>query len=64
MDTGKVRLGLALLDPYSLARIFPPDLPCAATYGFWPSCLKALMDALFGAREASGVLPIDINKVR
>lgn len=63
-DTGKVRLGLALLDPYSLARAFPPDLPCAATYGFWPSCLKALIKVLFGAGEASGVLPIDIEKAR
>ncbi len=63
-DTGKVRLGLALLDPYSLARAFPPDLPCAAAYGFWPSCLKALIEVLFGAGEASGVLPIDIEKAR
>lgn len=64
VNTGKVRLGVALLDPYSLARAFPPDLPCAATYGFWPSCLRALIEVLFGAGEASGVLPIDINKAK
>lgn len=64
VETDKVRLGVALLDPYSLARAFPPDLPSAATYGFWPSCLKALIEALFGAKEASGVLPIDMEKAR
>lgn len=63
-ESGKLRLGVALLDPYGLERLFPRELPWAASFGFWPECLRPLMEALSGARPASGVLPVDIRKAR
>ena len=62
LETGRTRVGVALLDPYGLARAFPGDLPGIASYGFWPECLKALAGAIFGPSPAGGSLPIDIKR--
>lgn len=60
LRTGRLKLGVALLDPYSLERLFSAGTPGLATYGFWPECLRPLAEVLFGDRQASGVIPVDI----
>jgi len=76
IGTGKLAAGVALLDPYCLAHMFPAEAPRLATYGFWPEALAALGRVLFdltgrtapggsgGSREACGapgLLPVDIT---
>ncbi len=64
LDTESLAGAVALLDPYDMARLFPRGTPGFATYGFWPECLRALGEALFGSGRAPGVLPIDIERAR
>ena len=55
---GKLRVGVALLDPYEAIWGLPTDLPRVATYGYWPECLAALLDLLFGLGGAPGAMPV------
>jgi hypothetical protein len=59
-ESGKLRLAAALLDPYPLGA-FPKATPKVAAYGYWPECLRALMEAVFGRKAPRGVLPVDIR---
>jgi beta-N-acetylhexosaminidase len=59
LESGRLRLAVALLDPYMLGRL-PAEIPGAASYGFWPECLRALVEAVFGGKAPQGLMPVDI----
>lgn len=62
LKTGRISLAAALLDPYSLGRLYPGDLPKVASFGFWPESLKSLVSAVFGVSRPQGSMPIDMNR--
>jgi beta-N-acetylhexosaminidase len=56
----RVLAAATLLDPYEAVRGFPKDLPRIAAYGYWPECLAALFNSVFGGAYPSGALPVRV----